>query len=146
MAIGVFIASILLYWEALFAVALQIARHSSDRAPFKPLPDPDVPPLAAICGLDQKGVFFDAEELVSIDRAGWNTIQGVADIIVEQDIVFNSPAAAEFGDKLASIIYLACETAVRLESVTATLDFVGILPLTNQNISPARRKARARGQ
>jgi len=134
MAIGVFIAPILLYREALSSLGWPIASPSVVQAAASQLPEPDVTPPTPIRSLDQKCLVFDAEELVSIGRASLDPAQLVGQVAVKQKFVLHCPSTPEFGDELRLKVHFAGKSAVFFEMIPTTLDIVGIPPFADQRV------------
>src|SRR5467141_4106559 len=82
MGIGVFIAPILLYWEALSSESPDKARFSASRR----LPDSGIPTAGTIRGPDEEGIFLDLQKLIAVGCPGGNPTVGVADIGVKERI------------------------------------------------------------
>ena len=131
MAIGVFIAPILLYWEALSSFGLKIAVLRRAPHSVATLTDPKISTLAAVRSFDQKRPFFDAKQLIVVDRARRNSSQNIADVIVRQNIALHRPPPLEFGYKLGSEVHLARESAIWPEGVKTTLSVVGVPPFAH---------------
>src|SRR4051812_8025408 len=94
MAIGVFIAPNLLYWEALSS-----AGHRMQYLPLKSprgLPRPHVSPFFAVCSTDHEKAPFHLQQLVLIGRPRRNAAQCVAQVLVVQGLACNRPTPREF--------------------------------------------------
>jgi len=108
------------------------------------LVDPRVSTPTAVRGLDNEEVFLDDQELVAVHRSRRDSVQGVARVVVKQDIVFYRPASGEFRDELPMVDHFAAECAIVLENVMTALDFVRVTPLPCQLSFRARLHDRAR--
>jgi hypothetical protein len=83
MAIGVFIAPILLYWEALSLEFQDKATFSAAQRPT-PLPNPAISTVGAVGRFDQERVRSDFHQLVLISRAGRDAAKQVADVSIKK--------------------------------------------------------------
>jgi hypothetical protein len=102
MAIAVFIAPILLSWEALSSLPWEWQALPCRLA----LPHSHIAPEIAVGRLNNERVFLDLEELVAIGRARWNAAEGIARVTVEQCLAVDRPAPLEFGNQFRAKFYL----------------------------------------
>jgi len=93
MAIGVVIAPILLYWEALSSDSSDKARDSP--APSPGLPEPVIPPVVSIRCLNEKGTLPDLQQAVPVRRPGRDSSEHIADVAVEERVAVDGPSAFE---------------------------------------------------
>jgi len=104
MAIGVFIAPILLYWEALSSEVPAKARFSPAQAE---LTAPEILSSLAISGLNDERVFFYLEKLIPVSRAGRDPTTCLAQVNVEDSVLFHSPSAGKFQHQLSALVHFA---------------------------------------
>jgi hypothetical protein len=126
MAIGVFIAPNLLYWEALSSEDPAKARFSQAE-----LPAPKIPPSLAISGLDNERIFVEFEKLIPVSCAGRDPTTYLAQVNVEDSILFHSPSAGKFQNQLSAAGHFARKSAVSFKGIVATLELVGIPPVAD---------------
>ena len=131
MAIGVFIASILLYWEAL-------SSESQDKATFSaaqrqtPLPNPAISAVGAVGRFDQERVGSDFQQLVLIGRAGRDAAKNVAGVSIKKRIPPNTPSARKIRNDLRALSDLTRKRSVAFEGIVAALGRVSVSPMAHE--------------
>jgi hypothetical protein len=105
MAIGVFIAPNLLYWEALSSEVPDKARFSHS-IPQTDLPASDIPPSLAISGLDDKRIFSQLEKFVPVSCATRYPATRLAQVNVEDSVFLHFPLAGKLQNELPTAGHL----------------------------------------
>ncbi len=80
-----------------------------------------VNPSATVACLDDELARGGAEQLVAIARAGLDSAQLIAGVLVEQRVSLHRPFAFEPGKRLAELRHFSRKCAVWLENVAAAL-------------------------
>jgi len=131
MVIGVFIAPILLYWEAL-------SSESSDKAIFSAartsrfLTDPVIAPLLSVGSLNHERSLLDFQDLVAVGRAWRNSTEGVTQVGVEKRASPQTPSAIESRNDLCPKFHFAGERPIPLKGVVTALLPVCVAPVAHE--------------
>jgi hypothetical protein len=131
MAIGVFIAPILLYWEALSSETADKAISLSAAVP-PDLGDPQVAPALAVRCLDQEGIFRHFHELIAVSCSGWDPVKLIAHVRIKERPIFHTPSAGKFRDDLLLTLNRAREGPVILEGIVTALARIDISPVSDE--------------
>src|SRR3954470_17103785 len=131
MVIGVFIAPILLYWEALSSEFEDKAILPSVHVPT-PLPNPPIPALVAVCRFDQERLRFDFQQLILIGGARRDAAKNVADVGIVKRFAPDGPSAGEIRDDPRPMSDLTRERPVGFEGVVTALRRVSVPPITHE--------------
>ena len=128
MAIGVFIAPILLYWEAL-------SSENPGQGNVFLCPEPQtlanlpITPAVAVRCLDQERIFIYLQQLIAIGCSAWNSAESVADVRIKQYLMPDGPPASKFGNEPCVLPHFASEGAVPLKRVITALLLIHISPM-----------------
>src|SRR5436190_8011503 len=97
-----------------------------------PLGDPQVTSTVAIRRPDKERIFLHFEQLVPVCRPSRNAAECLGEIDVVQCATVDFPPPRELQNEFFAARDLARKRAVRPERIVATLNLVGIPPVTNQ--------------
>lgn len=75
---------------------------------------------------------MDRQKIVTIKRTWGNPAKQILFISIQQSTALHRPPTRELRNKFGPDEDFTVEGAVSLENVTATLNFIGIEPLTSQ--------------
>jgi hypothetical protein len=145
MAIGVFIAPILLYWEALSSDSADKATFSANQSPPNSV-DAEIPAVVPIGRLDEERILLYLQKLVAIRRAGWDSTKIVAEIQIEKRSVPDPPSPRESGNDLVVIPDLAGEGTIGVERIVTALVRVDVSPMADELAAGILCHARAGGE
>jgi hypothetical protein len=140
MAIGVFIAPILLYWEALSSLGPAMASIPC----FSPASlDPTVAPAFPVRRSDEKRVLTHLENLVAVGRSLRNPTERITKVSIEQGATLHRPATGKSGYGGSFLLNLATKGAVGAERISAALHLICVKPIADERGSalPIERRA-----
>jgi hypothetical protein len=134
MAIGVLIAPILLYWEALSSEFEDKATFSATRL-RQPLLDPPISALRAVRRFDEERVSFYLEQLVLIGGPRRNAAKSVAEVSIEKGAAPYGPSAREIRDDPRPLPDLTGKRPVGFKRIVAALSRVSVSPMPYEFLS-----------
>ena len=130
MAIGVFIAPILLCWEALSAAEPKNA--STSPGSRRALTHPAITAAFPIRGADEKPILIHFQHLVAVGGAYGDTTERVAEIGIEQRVTLHGPPARESRYGYTVERDLSMERTVGTKRIPAALRLICINPFSDE--------------
>ena len=92
--------------------------------------NPKIFALAAVSRFDDEKLLVNAQKLVAIGRASGDFVERITCIGIKEIITVNRPAAGKLRNEFFAINHVTAKTPVAFENVAATLNVVGVAPLS----------------
>jgi hypothetical protein len=143
MAIGVFIAPILLYWEALSSPGPRMASISLLKTC---LADPPVAPALTVGRPNEKRIPAHLENLVAVGRPGRNPTEYITEVCIEQCVGLYIPPTGESRNHYGLLPDLAMKCAVGAERISTALHLICVKPIADKWGSAWPIESRAAGK
>jgi hypothetical protein len=94
--------------------------------------DPAITALLAVCGLDQKRLLLDFQDLIPVGRPRGNSAEGVAQVGVEKRVFSQTPSAVEPRNDLFPKFDFSGKRPVPLKCVVTALLPVRVSPVSHE--------------